>query len=112
MFMHSTRTARTTLGGFMVVLAMLTSIAFASGTAHAQSGCEARKSLIEKFDKGYGESPIAVGLASTGNLLEVLISADGTWTILITRPDGMTCIAAAGDHWRMIEKLKVAGKNR
>jgi hypothetical protein len=98
------------LGGFVVVLAILASVAFGGGSAHAQSNCEVRRSLIAKLDKSFGEHPVAIGLASTGNLLEVLISSDGTWTILITNPDGFTCIAAAGEHWQTLKKKESAGE--
>ena len=110
MFVLSTRTARTKLGGCSVVRAMLASVAFGGGPAHALSNCDVRRSLIAKLDKGFGEYPVAIGLASTGNLLEVLISSDGTWTILITNPYGLTCIAAAGEHWQTLKKVKAAGE--
>ncbi len=110
MFALSTRTAKAKLGGFIVVLAILASVAFGGGPAHAQSNCDNRTSLIAKLDRNFGEQPIAVGLATTGNLLEVLISADGTWTILITSPDGLTCIAAAGEHWQTLKTAKPADK--
>ncbi len=110
MYAFSTRSAKRMLGRLVVGLAILASVAFSGGPAHAQSNCETRSSLIGKLDKGFDERPIAIGLASTGNLLEVLISPAGTWTILITRPDGMTCIAAAGEHWQTIKKQKLAGE--
>ncbi len=110
MFTLSTRTAKAMLGGIIVGTALLASVAFGGGPVHAQSNCEVRASLIEKLDKGFGEYPVAIGLASTGNLLEVLISADGTWTILITSPNGLACIAATGEHWQTLPKVKPAGE--
>ncbi len=110
MFALSTRTAKAMLGGLIVVLALLTSVASGGGSVHAQSNCETRTSLIAKLDKGFGEQPIAIGLASTGNILEVLISTDGTWTILVTSPDGLTCIAAAGEHWQTLKQVKPTDK--
>ena len=110
MFMLSTRTAKAMLGGIFVGLVLLASVAFGGGPAHAQSNCETRTSLIAKLHRGFGEQPVAIGLASTGNLLEVLISADGTWTILITSPNGLACIAATGEHWQALPKLKPAGE--
>ena len=110
MFAQSTKTNKTMLGRIVVVLAMLASVALSGGPAHAQSNCEARSSLIAKLDKGFGEQPIAIGLASTGNVLEVLISSDGTWTIPVTSPDGLACIAAAGEHWQTLKKLKAPGE--
>ncbi len=110
MFMLSTKTAKAMLGGIFVGLAILATVAFGGGPAHAQSNCETRNSLIAKLDKGFGEQPIAIGLASTGNLLEVLISVHGTWTILITSPNGLACIAATGEHWQTLPKAEPAGE--
>ena len=28
-----------------------------------------------------------------------------TWSIIITSPQGMSCLVAAGEGWRMMEKL-------
>lgn len=110
MFALSTRTAKAKLGGLIVVLAILASVASGGGLAHAQSNCEARTSLIAKLDKGFSEHPVAIGLASTGNLLEVLLSSEGTWTIVITNPDGLACIAATGEHWQTLNKVKGTGE--
>ncbi len=110
MFALSTKTAKTKLGGFAVVLTILASAALSGGPVHAQSNCDTRTSLIAKLDKSFGEQPIAIGLASTGSVLEVLISSDGTWTILVTNPDGLACIAAAGEHWQTLNKLKLPGE--
>ncbi len=38
--------------------------------------------------------------------MEVLSTRDGdTWSIIITTPKGMSCLAAAGEGWHMIEQL-------
>ncbi len=68
--------------------------------ANAQSNCDVRDEFIAKLGKGYSEKPVAVGLASTGNIVEVLKSIDGkTWTIIITDPHGVSCLAAVGEDW-------------
>lgn len=110
MFGTTAGAAKAISGGILVCLAILVSIGSFSGSAHAQSNCEPRDSLLGKLDRLFDERPVAIGLASTGNLLEVLTSAAGTWTILITTPDGVTCIAAAGDHWQSLNDLKPAGE--
>ncbi len=53
---------------------------------------------------------MANGLASTGNLVELLISSGGTWTILVTNPSGITCVAAVGEDWQEM-KLKLPGES-
>lgn len=34
--------------------------------------------------------------------IEVYASPDGTWTIVTTRPDGMSCLMAAGQAWETL----------
>lgn len=71
--------------------------------AAAQAGapCSKRTDVIAELGKKYKEAPVAIGLASNGNLLEVLTSADGaTWTIIQTSPAGIACLVAAGEGWQ------------
>ena len=48
---------------------------------------------------------MAVGVTNKGALVEVLTSADGgTWTIIVTTPQGMSCLVAAGEGWRFLPR--------
>ena len=49
-----------------------------------------------------------MGLAANGSVLEVLASKDGTWTILITSPNGTSCVVAVGDSWEALKANKTA----
>lgn len=109
-FAQSTWIAKATLGGLAVALAMFVSVAFANGRAHAQAYCDVRTKVLALLDAGYGEQRIATGLASTGNVVEVLISSDGTWTILLTKPDGIACVVAVGEEWQVL-KTQLSGKS-
>ena len=45
-------------------------------------------------------SAVALGLASNGGIVEVLTSDEGgTLTIIITMPNGVSCMVAAGEYW-------------
>ena len=38
--------------------------------------------------------------------MEVLTSPDGgTWTIIVTTPQGFACLVAAGEGWHPLEKV-------
>ena len=41
-----------------------------------------------------------MGLSNNGGVVEILTSPKGvTWTIIITMPNGMSCLVAAGKNW-------------
>lgn len=72
----------------------------------AQSVCAERTALLSSLRHEYSEAPTAVGLASNGSVIELLTTADGkTWTILMTRPDGTSCVLAAGEAWDSLPQV-------
>ena len=65
--------------------------------------CDDHENVIKMLDRQYAEAPEALGLQSNGHVVQVFVSKDGaSWTIVTTRPDGLTCIVAAGEHWESI----------
>ena len=54
----------------------------------------------------YKEDPVGMGLAQPGQVLEVFASPGGTWTMVMTRPDGKACLIASGNNWEMMTKIK------
>ena len=55
------------------------------------------------LNQKYSEAPSAVGVQANGHLVEVFASNDGTsWTIVVTRPDGVSCIVAVGENWETV----------
>ena len=63
--------------------------------------------MVAKLSDDYNEAPEAIGVASSGAVLEVLTAADGaTWTIIVTRPDGMTAVIVAGEFWQTLVPLQ------
>ena len=76
-------------------------LALASSAALAQVPCGEREKIVGWLAVNYKEAPVATGLSNKGALVEVLSSADGeTWTILITKPDGISCIVDTGQAWQ------------
>ena len=80
-------------------------IAIYSTTAFAQSQCNDRDSVIALLSSKYKEQPVALGVTNTGGLVEVLSTDKGdTWTIIVTTPQGLSCLVAAGEGWRDLEQ--------
>jgi hypothetical protein len=88
----------------------------ASSAAMAQAvgavACGQRDSVIQRLERAFGEVQKGAGLVSAAQLVEVWRSDEtGTWTILMTDADGMTCIVAAGEAWRDVEQEMAAKGN-
>lgn len=75
--------------------------------------CAARDLVVERLESKYSEALTAGGLqgAATGttSLVEVWASEKtGTFTVIMTNPQGVSCIVAAGTDWHR-EKLSTKG---
>ncbi len=76
--------------------------------AHAQTQsetllCDRRANIIGSLAEKYREAPVAIGVTSTGSIVEVLTTGDGTtWTIIVSNPNGTSCLIAAGEGWRAL----------
>jgi hypothetical protein len=68
--------------------------------------CGNRDEMLGHLAGKYQEQPVAMGLATNGSLVEVLTSAEGgSFTIVYTTPEGLTCMMAAGKNWEMIRAI-------
>jgi hypothetical protein len=63
--------------------------------------CAPRSDLIALLKRSAGETQVAQGLSSHGYLIEMFASPAGTWTVLLSQPDGRSCLADAGEAWMM-----------
>lgn len=89
--------------GFVVVFLIVCVFAVAS-CAQAQVPCVQRQEMVDFLRKKYKEGLTYQGLlgGTTAALYEVFASESGTFTILMSRPDGLSCIVAAGKGWRQV----------
>ncbi len=72
----------------------------AMGTAQAQAMCMPHEHVVAKLQQHHGESVRGLGLGDRGHtVLELFVSESGSWTILMTRTTGVTCIMATGQSW-------------
>jgi hypothetical protein len=76
-----------------------------SSTANAQE-CYETQRLEQLLRDNYQESRQAIGLVNDNQgLIQVFVNPDtGTWTLVATGPNGVSCIAVAGDNWKAIEE--------
>lgn len=84
-------------------------VVFAADVAVGQETCPTRETVSEYLAGEFQEAPIAMGLANNGGVIELYTSDDRTtWTIMITMPDGSSCMVAAGRAWESLPTV-VAG---
>lgn len=100
------------LGKSAVTAALFAATALPAASAGAQElACAKRGEVLKHLSAKYTEAPVAIGLANNGGVLEVLSSSSGaSWTIIITMPNGPTCMVAAGENWEKIPQVAQIGK--
>lgn len=99
--MHS---LKQTFLGLCAVAGLLTVNLSAAVAEVNQTGplCGARTTILLELKGTYAEKPNAMGLASNGSVIEVLRSEDGSWTIIVTMPNGVSCLLATGEYWQSL----------
>lgn len=98
---------------FASILLVFLLIGGFTGDAVAQQGapsqylpifCAEREGLLQQLLASYEELPTEYGVTPSGLLVEVITSRHGeTFTLLLTKPNGTTCIVATGEGWRVNE---------
>ena len=67
--------------------------------AHAAE-CGKHEKVIQFLGAKYKEQRKAMGLVSNRGVMEFYVSEKtGTWTVLLTNTQGVSCIVAAGEHY-------------
>ena len=61
--------------------------------------CGERKVIVDQLENKHGEFRRSVGLQDNMIVVEVFASNHGTWTILFTKPTGISCFMAVGKSW-------------
>jgi hypothetical protein len=76
-------------------------VVLAGAAAASPVYCGPRQAMLTKLADSLHEQPSSIALTSDGQILEVLKSdADLAWAILITTPQGLSCVIAEGESWQ------------
>ena len=82
------------------VAGVVLAFALSSNNAQASMICGPREALVAALTGHYDEKQESVGLSGNGLLMEFFTSTSGSWTILLSSPQGSSCIIATGDSWQ------------
>lgn len=97
----------------ILALGMITSALFATAQNSFAQGakCAPRPAVVERLTDTYGETRQSIGLATNNTVMEVFASAEnGTWTIVVTNPQGITCLVAAGRSFEALDEQLTPAK--
>ena len=105
----------------LATAALLAPVTMAGFAAHAESlpttvspetiTCNTRAEIIKDLNGGYSETPVALGVTSAGTVMELWQAPGGvTWTIVVTLPDGSSCVIGAGNDWVPIKQTARKGE--
>ena len=72
--------------------------------------CGDREKIVAHLAETYGEGRVSVGLAENGAMVETFASPEtGSWTLLMTSPQGLTCLLAAGESFETVSEAVPSG---
>ena len=96
---------RTALATKALATGILFSSAAQAQMAPSDAVCGERRKFLTHLGLNHKESPTAMGVTASGRVIEVLTSTVGTWTIIMTHPNGITYMDAAGQAWENVEQV-------
>lgn len=84
----------------------------ASGAQAQSRNCSDRERVVARLAEGYGESRQAIGLGANNQVVETFANLEsGSWTVVVTRPNGVACLVASGKAFELVEEvLRPAGE--
>jgi len=79
-------------------------MATAPPLAAAPSTCGSRDDITKGLSAQYKETRQGIGISGQTHVVELFVSGSGTWTILATGTNGLTCIVGVGEGWQSVPK--------
>ena len=81
------------------IAAIGVTLALSTLSAQAQFICDGHGDLVAGLAQAFQQKQIGYGVVGQAAIVEVYVSASGTWTMLVTDVQGRSCIFATGDGW-------------
>ncbi len=90
-----------------VAMLLLAGAAFMAPPVAAQQAGVPHAEVVKVLGDRYAEESVGLGIAQNGGVFELFTSKDGaTWTIVLTMPNGLSLVIAAGESWMQITPLE------
>lgn len=68
--------------------------------------CGKHGKVLKFLERKYKEVVISKGLIGPNGFMELLVSKTGSWTVLLTNTQGISCISAAGQNYFNVKPKK------
>ena len=86
-----------------MTLGLIIMVAAAQQVFARPGTCALRTDVTERLAATYGETRKGIGIARQGAVMEIYASDEtGSWTIIVTLPDGMACLVASGQSYEAL----------
>jgi hypothetical protein len=79
-----------------------------AGKAEAAPQCSNHDKIVDALGNKFKETRRVMGVVNSTAVMEIFMSPQGTWTIVITDTSGISCITASGEEWQDVP-VAVAG---
>jgi hypothetical protein len=74
-----------------------------------QRTCMPHEGADAKLRNEFGEKVLGRGISGDGTLLEIFMAPAGTFTVIKTTPDGLSCVVDFGEGWQTLNQLESVG---
>ena len=93
----------------LMALTVAVAALFVAHSAQAQTNCAERTRVVDRLANQYGESRQSVGVAANNSVVEVYANdGTGSWSIVVTMPDGRACLVASGMAFETLAEVAPA----
>ena len=90
---------------FAVVTFAFALLLHTAATVKAQQVCMPHDEFRVEQQRNFSEAPVAIAIANNGALIELYAKRDkSSWTLVMTRPGGHSCVLVAGEEWNDRQK--------
>ena len=87
-----------------LILATALAVSVAVPATAQQNNCAPTEGMTQYMAEKYGEGVTGYGIDAKGRVVSIFVNADtGTWTAVMSFPNGQSCLVAGGTDWQQVD---------
>ena len=86
-----------------VLLAVM--LVYAAFAQDRPAHCAGQATIAAHLELKYGERRIAMAVVNDSTLAEIYVSETGSWTLIYTMANGVSCLIISGRGWQMMAEV-------